>query len=209
MPQPLPIAVLISGAGSSLKNLIDRQAAGELPVDIRLVVSSSAKAGGLQFAEEAGIATAVFEKREISEEAYSEAIFSACREAGVELVVMGGFIKLVLIPEDFMGRVMNIHPALIPAFCGHGFYGSRVHEAVLEYGCKLSGCTVHFVDNQYDHGPIILQRVVGVLEEDTVESLAHRVQAVERDALPEAIGLFAENRIRLEGRKVWVGDRTT
>jgi phosphoribosylglycinamide formyltransferase 1 len=208
MSHPLPIAVLISGAGSSLKNLIERREAGQVPVDFRLVISSHPTAGGLAFAQEAGIETAVLEKPAgMAEEAYSQQVFSACRRAGAELVVMAGFIKLVLIPDDFLGRVMNIHPALIPAFCGQGYYGQRVHAAVLDYGCKISGCTVHFVDNQYDHGPIILQRVVGVIEEDTVESLAHRVQAVEREALPEAISLFAAKRIRLDGRKVWIANQ--
>jgi len=205
MPEPVSTAVLISGAGTSLKNLIDRQFAGQLASNIRLVISSNPEAGGLEFAKQAGIATTVIEKPPgLDEGSFSEQIFAACREANVELVVMAGFMKFVLIPDDFHGRVMNIHPALIPAFCGKGFYGERVHQAVLDYGCKLSGCTVHFVDNQYDHGPIILQRVVGVLEEDTLESLTHRVQTVERDALPEAIDLFAAGRLKLEGRRVLV-----
>ena len=104
------------------------------------------------------------------QEDFSRAIFDRCRAAEVDLVVMGGFLKRVTIPEDFANRVTNIHPALIPAFCGHGFYGHRVHEAVLDYGAKLSGCTVHFADNQYDHGPVILQRAVPVLDDDTPES---------------------------------------
>jgi folate-dependent phosphoribosylglycinamide formyltransferase PurN len=115
---------------------------------------------------------------------------------------MGGFLKQVAIPADFVNRVINIHPSLIPAFCGHGYYGHHVHEAVLQYGAKLSGCTVHFVDNDYDHGPIILQRSVPVLDEDTPESLAARVFAQECIALPEAIRLFAENRLQMMGRRV-------
>ena len=115
---------------------------------------------------------------------------------------MGGFLKHVLIPDDFMGRVMNIHPSLIPAFCGHGFYGRRVHQAVLDYGVKVSGCTVHFVDNQYDHGPIILQHVVPVLDDDTPEALAARVFVEECSAYPEAIQRFAQGRLQLVGRRV-------
>jgi phosphoribosylglycinamide formyltransferase-1 len=126
---------------------------------------------------------------------FSEVIFKHCREARVNLVVMGGFLKKLVIPNDFENRVVNIHPALIPAFCGQGFYGHRVHEAVLEYGAKISGCTVHFADNLYDHGPIILQRIVPVLDDDTPDSLAKRVFAEECKAYPEAIRLIAEGRV--------------
>ena len=115
---------------------------------------------------------------------------------------MAGFLKRVTIPEDFANRVTNIHPGLIPAFCGHGFYGHHVHEAVLDYGAKLSGCTVHFADNQYDHGPVILQRAVPVLDDDTAETLAARVFEAECEAYPEAIQLIAQGRVRVEGRKV-------
>src|SRR5947208_11194378 len=114
---------------------------------------------------------------------------------------MAGFLQLLHVPDDYLGRVMNIHPALIPAFCGKGYYGQRVHEAVLAYGAKVSGCTVHFADNVYDHGPIILQRVVEVRDDDTPEALAARVHEQEHDAYPEAIRLFAEGRLRLDGRR--------
>jgi folate-dependent phosphoribosylglycinamide formyltransferase PurN len=114
-------------------------------------------------------------------------------------------LQLLQVPDDFQGRVMNIHPALIPAFCGKGFYGHRVHEAVLADGAKVSGCTVHFVDNEYDHGPIILQRTVPVLDDDTPDSLAARVFVQECEAYPQAIKWFAEGRLRLEGRKVCIG----
>jgi folate-dependent phosphoribosylglycinamide formyltransferase PurN len=111
-------------------------------------------------------------------------------------------MQLVHIPDDFQLRVMNIHPALIPAFCGKGYYGHHVHEAVLAYGVKVTGCTVHFADNIYDHGPIILQRVVEVHDDDTPESLAERVQAAEREAYPEAISLFGAGRLQIDGRRV-------
>jgi phosphoribosylglycinamide formyltransferase-1 len=199
--RPLPIAVLISGGGTTLKNLIDRRHAGRLDVDFRLVISSTAEAKGLSFAVADGIETRVLTARSYpSAEAYGMAIFDACRGAGVEMVVMGGFLKYVPIPGDFENRVMNIHPALIPAFCGRGFYGARVHQAVLDYGAKVSGCTVHFADNQYDHGPIILQRTVPVLDDDTADSLAHRVFEEECEAYPQAVQWFAEGRIRVEGR---------
>jgi folate-dependent phosphoribosylglycinamide formyltransferase PurN len=115
---------------------------------------------------------------------------------------MAGFLKHVLIPQDFVGRVMNIHPSLIPAFCGHNYFGRRVHQAALDYGVKFSGCTVHFVDNHYDHGPIILQRVVPVMDDDTPESLGARVFEQECQAYPEAIRLFAEGRLKVVGRRV-------
>jgi folate-dependent phosphoribosylglycinamide formyltransferase PurN len=117
---------------------------------------------------------------------------------------MAGFLQLITIPEDFQHRVMNIHPALIPAFSGKGFYGHHVHEAALAMGVKVSGCTVHFADNQYDHGPIILQRVVPVLDDDTPDTLAARVFEQESEAYPEAIRLFADGRLTVEGRRVRV-----
>jgi phosphoribosylglycinamide formyltransferase-1 len=203
---PLPIAVLISGGGTTLRNLMETHARGDLPVEFRLVVSSHRNAGGLKFAQEAYIATRVIERRAYDDVAsFSKAVFGACRKAGAELVVMGGFLKHVLVPEVFQNRVINIHPALIPAFCGKGFYGRRVHEAVLAHGVKVSGCTVHFVDNEYDHGPIILQRTVPVHHNDTPESLAARVFAEECAALPEAIRLFAAGKLRVVDRRVVVG----
>jgi len=200
---PLPVAVLISGGGTTLKNLLDKIAAGTLPVAIRLVISSKPDARGLEFAKAAGIPHIVVERKAYASTAdFSEQIFERCRAAGVANVVMGGWLKLVEIPDDFMGRVINIHPGLIPAFCGKGFYGHHVHEAVLEYGAKVSGCTVHFVDNEYDHGPIILQQTVPVLDDDTPETLAARVFDAECCALPEALRLLAQGRLRLVGRKV-------
>lgn len=201
----LAIAVLISGGGTTLRNLIERVASGRLAADIRLVISSNPSARGLQFAGEAGIAAHVVERRQYgSVSEFSQKIFDLCRQSGAQLVVCGGFLKLLAIPADFAGRVINIHPALIPMFCGKGFYGHRVHDAVLADGVKFSGCTVHFVDNEYDHGPIILQRAVPVLDDDTSESLAARVFEAECEALPEAIALFAEGRLTIEGRRVRV-----
>ncbi len=204
-PAPLPVAVLISGGGTTLRNLLDKIAAGELSIDVWLVVSSNPAAGGLEYVRSAGIEHAVFERGQFaSPDAYSQAIFARCRAAGVALVVMAGFLKFVPIPADFEQRVINIHPALIPAFCGQGMYGHHVHEAVMAYGAKISGCTVHFVDNQYDHGPIILQRTVPVLENDTADSLAGRVFAEECEAYPEALRLLAAGRVSIAGRKVMI-----
>jgi len=191
MSGPLPIAVLISGGGTTLLNLIERIRGGSLPIEIRVVISSNPAAAGLKFAADAGIPSRVVEKRkELSAEIFSEAIFGPCRAAGAKYVVMGGFLKHVLIPPDFENRVLNIHPALLPAYGGKGMYGLRVHQAVIAAGENISGCTVHFVDNQYDHGPTILQRQVAVHSDDTPESLQARVFAAECDAYPEALQLL-------------------
>lgn len=206
---PLKLAVLISGSGRTLKNFIDLAAGGELPVEIRLVVSSSTTAGGLRFAREAGIETRVIRRPDYptsaaGDTAYGDAIFSACRDADVELVAMAGFLKLAPVPDDFVGRVVNIHPALIPAFCGRGMYGGRVHQAVIDAGVKVTGCTVHFVDNEYDAGPIIWQQPVPVFEDDTPDTLAKRVFEAEKEAYPHVLKLLAAGRVKLDGRRVTI-----
>jgi formyltetrahydrofolate-dependent phosphoribosylglycinamide formyltransferase len=205
MTQPIRLAVLLSGGGTSLQNLVDRIADGRLGAEIVLVVSNHADAFGVERARKAGVPTTVVERKQYgSREEFSRRIFDLCRQANVGLACLAGFLQLLHIPDDFAGRVLNIHPALIPAFCGKGFYGHHVHEAALAYGVKVSGCTVHFADNVYDHGPIILQRAVPVLDADTPETLAARVFEQECEAYPEAIRLFAEGRLRLEGRRVRV-----
>lgn len=204
---PLTLAVLISGTGRTLKNFIDLAANGELPIDIRLVVSSTAKASGLQHAAEAGIPTRVICRRDFptgpaGDVPYGEAIFTACREAGVDYVAMAGFLKLAPVPPDFIGRVVNIHPSLIPSFCGHGMYGDRVHQAAIDAGVKVTGVTVHFVDNVYDAGPIIWQQPVPVFDDDTPDTLGKRVFEAEKEAYPHVLKLLATGRIKLEGRRV-------
>jgi phosphoribosylglycinamide formyltransferase-1 len=201
--KPLRIVVLISGGGTTLRNLIRYMDAGRLSVEIPLVISSSPKAGGLRFTQEAGIPSAVIRRTSFSsQDDFSRAIFDRCRGVHASLVVMAGFLKRITIPADFTHRVTNIHPALIPAFCGEGMYGHHVHEAVLDYGVKLTGCTVHFADNQYDHGPVILQKAVPVLDDDTPDTLAARVFEAECQAYPEALQLIAEGRVRVEDRRV-------
>jgi phosphoribosylglycinamide formyltransferase-1 len=200
---PLRLAVLISGGGTTLRNLIQKIAAKRLDATIDLVISSSASAKGLDFAGEAGIRTLVIpQDKSRSPAEFSEATFGPCRQAGVHIVAMAGYLKLVAIPPDFTNRVTNIHPALIPACCGPGMYGLRVHEAALESGVRISGCTVHFVDNQYDHGPIILQRQVPVLDDDTPETLASRVFAAECEAYPDALRLIGLGRVTVESGQV-------
>ena len=190
---PLPIAVLLSGGGRTLQNLLARRAASTLDVDVRLVIASTSRAGGLEHARAAGIPGEVIRRRDFSDDdAFSAANFAAIRGAGAELVALAGYLKFLPIPADFENRVVNIHPALFPAFCGHGFYGHHVHEAVLEYGARVSGCTVHFVDNEYDHGPILLQRCVRVESDDTPASLADRIFAEEQIAYPEALQLHID-----------------
>src|SRR4051794_25472487 len=209
MNAPIRLAVLLSGGGTTLQNLLDRIADGRLPARVVLTVASRADAFGLGRAEAAGVPTAIVERKQCaSREEFSKRIFQRCREVGADLVCLAGFLQLIQVPDDFLGRVMNIHPALIPAFCGQGFYGHHVHEGVLAYGAKVSGCTIHFADNQYDHGPIILQRAVPVLDDDTPQSLAARVFEEECRAYPEAIRLFAEGRLRIDGRVVRVAAKT-
>ncbi len=205
MRPPLKIAVLISGGGRTLRNLIDRIQEGKLHAEIQLVISSNPDAVGLEMAHRSTIPVMVADPRDYDgQQAYGQAVFDACRRVHIDVAVMAGFLKFVPIPPDFENRVTNIHPALIPAFCGKGFYGLRVHQAVLDYGAKVSGCTVHFVDNQYDHGPIILQQVVPVLNDDTAENLAARVFAAECQAYPAALQKIALGQVRVEGRRVMV-----
>ena len=200
----LPIAVLISGGGTTLRNLLALAEAGKLAVDFRLVISSSATAKGLGFARDANVDTEVISRRQTSPENHSQLVFNQFRERGVELVVMGGYLEHLLIPDDFRNRVINIHPSLIPAFSGRGFYGLRVHQAVLDYGAKLSGCTVHFVDNEFDHGPIIAQRACEVLSDDTAETLQARVFELECQLYPDTISAIVAGRVRVSQRRVIV-----
>jgi len=154
-----------------------------------------------------GIPTHLVRPKEFpSVEAYSDAMCRLLDEAGVDLVCLAGFLSYWIIPDRYLGRVMNIHPALLPAFGGKGMHGHHVHEAVLARGCKVSGCTVHFVNNTYDDGPIILQRAVPVYAEDTPDDLAARVFREECIAYPEAIRLFIEGRLKVEGLKVSIDD---
>jgi formyltetrahydrofolate-dependent phosphoribosylglycinamide formyltransferase len=164
----------------------------------------------LQRAQKAGVGTLTLQRNSCaSADEFSQRVFDACRKAQVELVCLAGFLQLLPVPADFEGRVLNIHPSLIPAFCGKGFYGHHVHEAVLAAGVKVSGCTVHFADNQYDHGPVVLQRTVPVLEDDTPKTLAARVFEQECEAYPQAIRLFAEGRLSIEGRRVRIRPSAT
>jgi phosphoribosylglycinamide formyltransferase-1 len=201
---PIRLAVCVSGGGTTLQNLIDRIRVRRLRAEIVQVVASRPRIGAISRAEAAGIPLALASRTAGSTSEFSASVFDPIRKSRADLVILGGFLALVKIPLDYKGRLINVHPALIPSFCGKGFYGAKVHQAVLDAGVKVSGCTVHFADDTYDTGPIILQRTVPVLEDDTPESLAARIFREECIALPEAIDLFAAGRLRLEGRRVRV-----
>jgi phosphoribosylglycinamide formyltransferase-1 len=190
-PRHLRLAVLLSGSGRTLENLLEQIDDGRLPAEVVVVVSSRPDVRGTTIAERAGVPLRVLPSGVRGVEARSKSVFDACREARADLVVMAGFLHLVRIPPDFAGRVINIHPSLLPAFGGKGFHGMHVHRAVLERGCTLTGCTVHLVDDEYDHGRVLLQEAVPVLPDDSPESLAARVFAAECQTLPEAIHRIA------------------
>lgn len=205
LDRPVRLAVLISGGGTTLTNFLKQIETGKLSAEVALVIASRADCGGVERARRAGLRCEIVERKNFPGVIpFSTAIFQLCREARVDLVTLAGFLSLIEVPDDFAFRVMNIHPALIPAFCGKGFYGHRVHEAVLERGARVSGCTVHFADNHYDHGPIIVQQTVDVLDGDTADTLAARVFSAECQAYPEAIRLYAAGRLEVSGRRVRV-----
>jgi phosphoribosylglycinamide formyltransferase-1 len=201
---PIRLAVCVSGAGTTLQNLVDCIRTGRLRAQVVQVVASRPRIAAIGRAEAAGIplALAKYDARSLAE--FSTSVFEPIRRSESDLVVLGGFLSLLAIPAEYRGRVLNVHPSLIPSFCGKGFYGSKVHESVLEAGVKLSGCTVHFVDEVYDSGPIILQRSVPVLDDDTVETLASRIHKEECKALPEAIAMYAEGRLKIKDRRVFI-----
>lgn len=196
------LVVLISGAGTTLQNLLDCIARGELAAEIVAVVSSRGDVAGVERARRAGLPVTVVERRGRAPEPFNQQVWEAIRAAGADLVCLAGWLHLLPIPNDYRYRVLNIHPALLPAFGGRGLYGLRVHQAVLQAGVKVSGCTVHFADESYDTGPIIVQRCVPVLDDDTPQTLAARVFAAECQAYPEAIRRIASGRYRLQGRRV-------
>jgi len=206
----LRLGVLLSGGGRTLLNILDEVKAGRLDVEVALVIASR-DCKGLERAEAAGLNVKLVPYKSFNRSdgtpdiaGYSAAIVGHLDAARVGLVVQAGFLSMWRIPPQYEGKVMNIHPALLPSFGGHGMYGHRVHEAVLAQGCKVSGCTVHFVTNEYDAGPIIVQRAVPVLEGDDADTLAARVFEQECITYPEAIRLFAAGRLRIDGRVVHI-----
>jgi formyltetrahydrofolate-dependent phosphoribosylglycinamide formyltransferase len=191
------LALLISGSGRTLQNFVDVIAAGRLDARIRVVVSSSKSIAGNDRAVRAGLPLEVVERKAFKTPAeFSDAVTSAVERHGpVDLILLAGFLHLYTFPDRWKGRVMNIHPALLPKFGGKGMYGHHVHEAVIKSGEKESGCTVHFADLRYDRGPIVLQKRVPVVAGDTPDKLAARVFAAECEAYPEAVRLFAAGKL--------------
>lgn len=204
---PLRIGVLVSGTGTVLQALIDACRSGEVPARLVVVISNVPDVFALERARAAGIPAVTIDHRAFpSRAAFEAALLKALEEAGVGLVCLAGFLR-ILTPtfvEAFAGRMMNIHPALLPAFGGKGMYGDRVHEAVLASGARVSGCTVHFVTRDADAGPIIVQTPVPVEDDDTPASLSARVRREELRAYPLAVRLFAEGRLRIEHNRVRV-----
>jgi len=200
------LAVLVSGGGTNLQAIIDACESGYLPAEVAVVVSSRQSAFALERAKRHGIPTAVVSRKSFGDDlaGHSQALLAAVQPYQPDLILLAGFMSVLAEPflKVFAGRIMNTHPALIPAFAGPGFYGHHVHEAVLAYGVKLSGATIIFVENGVDAGPIILQEAVPVLDDDTVETLAARVLPVEHRLYVEATKLFAEGRLSLDGRRV-------
>ncbi|MFH0964789.1 MAG: phosphoribosylglycinamide formyltransferase [Planctomycetota bacterium] len=210
MTAPLKLGVLLSGGGTTLQNFLDRIAEGALRARIVVVGSSRSDAYGLVRARSAGVETFVVRSRDYGDfRVLSEKITERLVGFEIDVLLLAGFMCYYHIPERFRGRCMNIHPALLPLFGGKGLYGHHVHEAVLRAGVKVSGCTVHFADERYDHGPIIIQRTCPVLDEDTPETLAARVFREECLAYPEAVRLFGEGRLTIEGQRVRIATAPT
>jgi len=201
----MKLGILLSGSGRTLVNLVEHIRDGSLDAEIRVVISSSSKCLGLKKASDLGIPTHVVRKKKsMTDEAFSQAITHQLQFHGAELVVLAGFLKKYLPSECYKNACINIHPSLIPAFCGPGFYGSKVHQAVWERGCTVSGCTVHFINTEYDAGPIILQKPVELQPEDTPDIIARKVFEKECEALPEAIQHVIQKKLKPNnGRVNW------
>lgn len=197
------IAVLLSGAGRTLENLFEYIHSAQLRANVAIVISNNPEAFGLERARRHGVrAEAILQNAGEPGDAYSKRVFEAIDAANVELVVLAGFMRILTIPERYNLKVMNIHPSLLPSFGGRGMFGDHVHRAVLASGARLSGCTVHYVTNEVDAGPIIEQRVIGVRDDDTVEALAQRVFEQEKIAYPRAVQLHLDGKLQIKDKRV-------
>ncbi len=202
---PVKIGVLISGGGTNLQSIIDNVKNGSINGEIKLVVSNREEAYGLTRGRDAGIESIYLDRKLFSSEGeYNLELIKEFKKRDIELIVLAGYLKVLSkeFIEEFSGRIINIHPSLIPSFCGKGYYGENVHRRVLDYGVKVTGATVHFVDEGTDTGPIILQDIVYVDNEDTIDSLKEKVLKIEHKLLVQAIKLYCEKRLTIEGRKV-------
>ncbi|HBF0235000.1 phosphoribosylglycinamide formyltransferase [Clostridioides difficile] len=196
----LNIGVLISGGGTNLQAVIDGTESGEIKGQVKVVISSKQGAYGLERAKNHNI-KAICETDEYK-------IIEILKENKIDLVVLAGYLKIISpkLVNEFRNKMINIHPSLIPSFCGAGFYGEKVHQGVIDYGAKVTGATVHFVDEGADTGPIIMQDVVKVNQDDDAKTLAKRVLEVEHRILKESISLFCENKLKLQGRRVFINE---
>jgi formyltetrahydrofolate-dependent phosphoribosylglycinamide formyltransferase len=207
--KPVRLGVLISGGGTTSMNILEYIKTGRLNAEIALVISSRSTVAGVEKAKNAGLNVKIIRKNDFPDiDKFSERIKAELIAAKVDLVIQAGWLCLWKIPKEYTDRVMNIHPALLPSFGGKGMWGHHVHQAVLNAGCKISGCTVHFCTNEYDRGPIIVQRCCQVKDDDSPQSLAERVFLQECIAYPEAIKLFAEDKLLIQNGKVKIKSRT-
>jgi len=198
------IGVLASGGGTNLQAIIDACERGEIKGDVAVVISDKPDAFALERARKKDIPAIHIPPKGLKREEHERLVDEALLKHGADLVVLAGYMRILTpwLIEKYRGRMMNVHPALLPSFGGEGMYGEHVHEAVLKYGCKVSGCTVHFVSTEVDGGPIILQESVPVLENDTPVSLANRIHPVELRLYTKAVGLYAARKLKIEGRIV-------
>lgn len=203
------IAVFASGRGSNLMAILNAIKEGILNAKVSVVISNNSNAGALEIAKANGIdALHISRKQFSSDEEYIRKILDELRSRNIQLIVLAGYMKKIPseVVKEYRNRILNVHPALLPAFGGQGMYGLNVHKAVIESGVKITGVTVHIVDEEYDHGPIVMQRAVEVRDSDTPETLAQRVLEVEHEIYPQAIKLFVEGKVRVLGRKVFIQD---
>ncbi|MEI3026688.1 MAG: phosphoribosylglycinamide formyltransferase [Romboutsia timonensis] len=196
----LNIGVLISGGGTNLQAIIDETKSGGINGTVKLVISNKENAYGLERARLSGI-KAVYETDE-------DKIIGLLKENNIDLIVLAGYLKIITpkFVDEFRNKIINIHPSLIPSFCGKGYYGEKVHQGVIDYGAKVTGATVHFVDEGADTGAIIMQETVNVEQDDDAKSLAKRVLEVEHRILKESIRLFCENKLSIQGRRVFINE---
>lgn len=196
----LNIGVLISGGGTNLQAIIDETKSGGINGTVKLVISNKENAYGLERARLSGI-KAVYETNE-------DKIIGLLKENNIDLIVLAGYLKIITskFVDEFRNKIINIHPSLIPSFCGKGYYGEKVHQGVIDYGAKVTGATVHFVDEGADTGAIIMQETVNVEQDDDAKSLAKRVLEVEHRILKESIRLFCENKLSIQGRRVFINE---
>jgi phosphoribosylglycinamide formyltransferase 1 len=200
----MKVAVFVSGKGTNLLNIIRKSKDGFLKSEVRLVISDR-DCEAIENSERAGILAKVADPKSFRDEAeFGETLLDVLKKAEIDFIVLAGYLKKIpdVVIENYANRIINIHPALLPSFGGKGMYGMRVHQAVLDYGCKVSGATVHLVDVEYDHGPVVLQKCVPVSGEDTPETLASKIHQLEYELLPQAIKLFESHQVKIEGRKI-------